>query len=119
MPILGILNGTLREFLLKNYYQEHIAQRASVFTLIVFIFIYGLLVRKRLDLISLQDAFACSVIWIALTIGFEFGFGHFVFHVPYEELLANYNMLEGRLWPLVLFFTGLLPFILRKLNSAT
>jgi ABC-type uncharacterized transport system permease subunit len=118
MPVLGILNGSLRELFLKSYFEEHIAQRASVFTLIVLIFIYGLVIRKKVNLISLSDAIICSISWLLLTICFEFGFGHFVFDIPYEKLLADYNILEGRLWPLVLFFTGLMPFILRRLNNA-
>jgi hypothetical protein len=119
MPLLGILNGSLRELVIKNYFDEHVAHRISVITLIILLFGYGQVIRKRLDIISQADAISCGLIWIMLTICFEFGFGHFVFDIPYETLLADYNVLEGRLWPLVLFFAGLLPFILRKQSIAS
>ena len=119
MPLLGIVNGSVREFLLKNYFGDEIANRVSVFSLIILIFIYGLVVRKKINIVSRLDAVSCSMIWIVLTLCFEFGFGHFVFDKSFETLLADYNVLEGRLWPLVLIFTGLLPFIVRKLTSTT
>jgi len=119
MPLLGIVNGSVREFLLKNYFEDAIANRVSVFSLIILIFIYGLVIRKKINIDSGSDAFKCSIIWIGLTLCFEFGFGHFVFDKSYDTLLADYNVLEGRLWPLVLIFTGLMPFILRKLTSTS
>lgn len=114
MPLLGILNGSLRELVISSYFVEQVAHRISVITLIILLFGYGQLISKWLNILSRKEAFTCGAIWIVLTLYFEFGFGHFVFDIPYERLLADYNMLQGRLWPLVLFFTGLLPFILRK-----
>lgn len=45
---------------------------------------------------------ALGVFWTALTIAFEFGFGHYVMGHPWERLLADYNILAGRIWVLVL-----------------
>ena len=43
-----------------------------------------------------------GLLWLAMTLLFEFGvFGLALGH-PWPELLADYNILEGRLWPLVL-----------------
>jgi hypothetical protein len=43
-----------------------------------------------------------GLLWAALTLAFEFGvFGLALGH-PWSELLADYNIFEGRLWPLVL-----------------
>ena len=51
--------------------------------------------------------------WLAATVLFEFGFGHYVLGHAWTRLLADYNVLAGRLWILVLvnvlvtpFFTG-------------
>jgi len=43
--------------------------------------------------------------WTAMTVCFEFGFFHFVAGVPWEKLLADYNLFAGRLWVLVLLTT--------------
>lgn len=49
--------------------------------------------------------------WLALTIVFEFVFGHYVFGHSWERLLYDYNVVEGRLWALVLVATFLGPAI--------
>ena len=40
--------------------------------------------------------------WTLLTLLFEFGFFHYIMGEPWERFIANYDMSEGRLWPLVL-----------------
>src|SRR3712207_1716407 len=40
--------------------------------------------------------------WIGLTVAFEFGFGRLVAGQSWEELLADYDVSEGRTWPFVL-----------------
>jgi ABC-type uncharacterized transport system permease subunit len=119
MPLLGTLNGAVRELVLESYFGEPLAHRVSVFSLIIIIFIYALAIKQRLNIQRLGEAVSCSISWVLLTVCFEFGVGHFVLHIPNEVLLAEYNLLAGRLWPLILFFTGLLPFILRKLYTPT
>lgn len=119
MPVLGVINGTGRQVLLKMFFDDQVANRVSVFTLIILLFTYGLLIKNKLQITSKVNAIICSAIWVLLTLAFEFGFGLYVFHTPMEKLLADYNLAQGRLWPLILFFTGLLPFILRKLTSTS
>jgi hypothetical protein len=49
--------------------------------------------------------------WVAMTLLFEFGvFGVLLRH-PWPELLADYNIFEGRLWPLVLATELVAPWI--------
>lgn len=43
-----------------------------------------------------------GTVWVALTVAFEFLAGHYVFGNSWERLLADYNMVRGRLWILVL-----------------
>ncbi|MBU1230420.1 MAG: hypothetical protein KKA55_08620 [Proteobacteria bacterium] len=50
--------------------------------------------RVRLALLGL--------FWTILTIAFEFGFGRYVRGLSWQILLADYNLLAGRLWVLVL-----------------
>jgi hypothetical protein len=45
---------------------------------------------------------ALGLFWTILTIAFEFGFGHYVMGHSWARLLADYNLLAGRLWVLVL-----------------
>lgn len=51
---------------------------------------------------SRGDLVVVGVLWLALTVAFEFVFFHFVMDVPWDTLLADYKIWEGRLWTLVL-----------------
>jgi hypothetical protein len=56
------------------------------------------------------QAGAVGVLWLALTLAFEFGFGHFVEHQTWTELLADYDVFGGRIWVLVLLTTTTAPY---------
>lgn len=45
---------------------------------------------------------ALGLFWTVLTIVFEFGFGRYVAGHSWQRLLADYNILAGRVWVLVL-----------------
>lgn len=51
------------------------------------------------------------------TITFEFLFGHYVMGQAWESLRADYHVLQGRLWPLVLLVTLFGPLLARKLRD--
>ncbi len=60
-----------------------------------------------------RDATSIAVVWLVLTVGFEFLIGRSVDRKSWQELLANYNLLAGRLWPLVLAALVASPFLWR------
>jgi hypothetical protein len=51
---------------------------------------------------STGDALLIGVVWLLLTLAFEFLVGHYVFHKAWTELTEDYNVARGRIWPLVL-----------------
>jgi hypothetical protein len=50
-----------------------------------------------------------GALWLALSVAFEFLFGRYVGGASWAELLADYDVVEGRLWPLVLLAVLLSP----------
>jgi hypothetical protein len=56
-----------------------------------------------------------GALWVGLTVAFEFGFGHYVMGAPWEVLLADYDILRGRLWPLVLAANLVAPLLAGRL----
>ena len=60
---------------------------------------------------SESQAAAIGAVWLALTLLFEFGYGHFAAGKSWAELLADYNVLRGRVWPLVLLMTAPAPLL--------
>lgn len=63
----------------------------------------------RLTRATIAQGLRIGAGWLALTLAFEFAFGRFVQHKPWEEILAAYTFRDGNLWPLVLAVTLLAP----------
>ncbi len=55
--------------------------------------------------------------WLLLTVAFEFGFGLLVMRHPLRRLLADYNLLRGRLWAVFLAALTLSPPVAGRLLS--
>lgn len=51
--------------------------------------------------LSRKDLVGIGAAWMALTIAFEFLFGHYVMGASWPSLLSAYDLLEGRVWALV------------------
>jgi len=70
--------------------------------------------RWRIE--SAGQAIAIGVIWLVLTVAFEFLFGHFVVGHPWSRLLHDYDLLQGRVWVLVLVWTTIAPYVFYRLR---
>jgi hypothetical protein len=60
---------------------------------------------------SRTELLGLGAMWLALTLAFEFGFGHWVAKKPWRELLADYNVLKGRVWLAVLLVILVTPVV--------
>lgn len=58
-----------------------------------------------------------GLLWMVMTLGFEFGAGHFLFKKPWSELLLDYNIAKGRIWVLVPIVTATAPWLMAKLRD--
>ena len=115
--VLGVINGATRELAYKDQVGEATANRISVVSLITLLSVYFWLLERRWPLDTTRDAFSIGAIWVALTIVFEFGFGHYVDGDSWEDLVNNYDVTEGNLWILILLWIGVGPATLRALNA--
>lgn len=59
-------------------------------------------IRRVHESCARADLLRIGLLWLVLTVAFEFGFFHSVVGKPRDVLLADYNLLRGRLWVLVL-----------------
>lgn len=109
MPLLGTVNGLFRQFVLIDYVNENVAYPISAFTLIVLLTLYVGVVWHKLNIQNGKSAWKTGLTWMLLTIFFEFSLGHFVSHLTWEQMFADYNIFNGRLWPLVLLSLLILP----------
>lgn len=58
------------------------------------------------------DLWLTGLFWVFLTVGFEFGFGHLVERASWDKLLADYNIMKGRIWIVVLIVTTTAPYLM-------
>jgi hypothetical protein len=60
-----------------------------------------------------RQALAAGLIWLALTVAWEMFMGRVLMKLSWKDIFADYNILKGRLWPLVLAATLTAPYLMR------
>jgi hypothetical protein len=101
--ITAMILGTAREALFTGRLGEYPAHVVGTLLFIVMVLlIMGNFVHRVGHLMRPHDLWLIGLMWMMMTVCFEFLFFHFVAGVPLETLLAEYNLLAGRLWLLVL-----------------
>lgn len=117
-PFVGILNGVLRESTYKKLVGDLPAHQISTVTGVVFFGIIFYLIFKKCKIESAKHAIFIGLIWLCLTIVFEFGFGHYIMGNSWEKLLHDYNLVAGRVWGLFLVWLLIAPYLFyRFLNK--
>ena len=117
MVVIAVANGVLREAVLTPRLSELRAHQLSSLTLVLLFALYVWGVRPFLRLRSREQALGVGALWLFLTVLFEFGFGHWIAGHPWEKLLADYDLVAGRLWALVLLWVGLAPLAVYEVGS--
>lgn len=117
LVVLAILNGSIRQFGYSGLMTELSAHQLSTLIFILLIAAYTWFLSGAVRPESAGQALLIGLIWLCLTVLFEFGFGHYVAGHSWEKLFHDYNLLQGRLWLLVLVWTMLAPFTMFRLRS--
>ena len=113
--ILAMINGVIRETVIKRFIGEPWAHHLSAMTAILLSGLYAWLMRSHLDLRSTSDSIWVGTYWLVLTVITEtFIVGRLLGKHSWQEIFANYDILAGNLWPLVVIWIGILPYILVK-----
>lgn len=108
---IAIANGIIREFTYGQYLGELRAHQVSTLSGIILFGMYIWLSLRFFPPASAGQALAIGLLWLALTMAFEFLFGHYVAGHAWSRLLQDYNLLAGRLWLLVLLWLALAPYL--------
>ena len=108
--------GAVREGLLRPRIGEAKAHVIGTLIAVAFMIlvIYAFIQRVH-GSCSMTDLILIGVLWLVMTVAFEFGFFHYVMGKSWENLLADYNVLRGRIWVLVLATVLLGPIIVGTL----
>jgi len=116
MVFIAIANGVLRQYFYGRWMTELSAHRVSSLTAVILFYLYTWILEIKWPLESSQQALAVGIIWLCLTVAFEFFFGHYVANHPWSRLIQDYNLLSGRLWALVLLAVTAAPYVVYKLK---
>ena len=117
LVLLAILNGAIRQEGYGKFMSELAAHQVSTVIGITLFGVYIWFLSRLWAIESSGQAFAIGGIWLVLTIAFEFLFGHYVMGHSWSRLFHDYNLLQGRLWVLVLVWTVIAPYVFYRLGS--
>jgi hypothetical protein len=99
--VLGVANGVGREAVYADAVGDDAAHVISTGTLLSLLAGYVWLLQRRWPLADRREALSVGAAWAAMTVAFEFGFGHWVDGDSWSALLENYDVTAGRVWVLV------------------
>ena len=119
IAVFAIGNGILRESVFVPYFGETVALPLSGITLSIIIFaltylMFGLIGKKE-DYVYLT----IGIQWVAMTLIFEFVFGHYILKKSWIELFQVFNVLEGNLFLVALITSLVSPLLVSRIKKET
>lgn len=118
--VLAFAGAALREAALAPRIGAEAAHLVGTIVVVaVFLAAIALSVRWVVPGLETSRLLALGTAWTAMTVAFEFGFGHFVMGHSWNRLLHDYDVSAGRVWILVLLTTLLGPWLLGRLQAGS
>jgi hypothetical protein len=108
LPVFAVLNGLVRDTTYGPSMGYELSHSVSVGPLLVAIVLWATWAARRWPLPDIGTALRVGAAWLALTLAFEFGLGA-LRGLSMEAMLAEYDIMRGRLWPLIPLATLLAP----------
>jgi hypothetical protein len=116
--VLAIANGSARELLYADRVADLAAHQISTATFVGLFAAYFAVLERRWPIATTRRALEIGATWVALTVAFEFGFGHWVDGKSWAELAENYDLTSGHVFLLVLLWLAAGPAVVRRLRRA-
>jgi hypothetical protein len=117
MVFIAIGNGLFREKFFASRMTELQAHQASTITILILFSIYIWILLALVKPESAKQAMMIGLLWLGLTVIFEFLFGHYVAGHSWQKLFSDYNILQGRVWIVVLLWITTGPYVIYKLQN--
>ena len=117
LAIVAITNGIIRQSTYGKSVSELAAHQISTVTAIVAFGVVVWSVHRRWPIETPRQAWTIGLLWLLMTVAFELGFGHFVGGHSWPRLLADFNLLNGRVWAVFLVWVAVLPFAVFKVST--
>jgi hypothetical protein len=106
---LANLNGAMREMWLIPRLGAGPGRALSTVILCGLVILITWLTIGWIRPATTGDTLRIGMLWLVLTLAFEFLVGHYLFHKPWAVLLEDYDLSRGRIWVAVLVVVLLAP----------
>ncbi|MUM77191.1 hypothetical protein GKC30_06050 [Pseudodesulfovibrio sp. F-1] len=119
LPMLGlaVINGVIRETVYGPYLPELAAHQLSSLTAVFLFAAYALWLGRVRPLASALQAVLAGILWLGLTVAFEFFMVVMLQGRPLTDALDDYDLASGRVWVLVLVAVAVLPWAVRRFGA--
>lgn len=117
LMVIAIANGVLREKLLMEWFSTGTARIVSTAMLAVLVLLVTVVTVGWLRLRGRLGYRSVGVIWVSLSVAFEFLFGHYVLGESWQVLLAAYRIDQGSPWPVFLLVVLVAPYLAATLRG--
>jgi hypothetical protein len=112
---VAMVNGGLRDMTYGKKLPALQANQMSCLTGIILLGVVIYLYMRHWKLDSARLAIYLGLFWMALTVAFEFLFFHYFGGRSWAVLLESYDMASGQLWPLILIWVAVAPYLFYRL----
>jgi hypothetical protein len=109
MLVAASVNGALREALLIETLGDVAGRALSTVVLAALVLLLTCVTLRWIGARTPRDAWTVGLLWLALTLAFEFLAGRYLFGRPWGALLEDYDVTRGRIWILALLTTVAAP----------
>ena len=89
------IHGTLRTIFLVPSVGDFRSRQIGVFTGSILILVVAYVLMPWIHATGRRPLVLVGIFWLALTVVFEFSFGHFVFGRSWVDLASDYNLFRG------------------------
>lgn len=109
MLLVSVANGAFRDVTYGKHMSELAAHQLSTLISVLLLGAVMWICIQFYPPPSAQHAIVIGLMWSAMTVVFEFLFFHIIGGHSWPELFANYNILEGRVWMVVVLWLATAP----------
>ena len=119
MLVIAVANGAFRQATFAREMSELRAHQLSTLIGSVLIGLFIWFVVRRWPPASDREAVLIGLVWLLLTVAFEFFMGLVLAHRSLSQVLHEYNLFAGRVWVLFLIWLTLAPWVFFRLRRAS
>lgn len=119
MLAIAIANGAFRQLVFARLFPELYAHQLSTLTGSILIGAFIWFVVRTWRPASDRHALLIGLVWFSMTLAFESFMGLVLQQRSLSQVLHEYNVFAGRVWPLLLIWVALAPWIFFRLRASS